>query len=112
MALALKWSGFLLQSGGRPNMKRPDPPRSEPTIAARLRRDILVGVHHPGQWLKQAELIAAYATNQFEVRVALHDLKVRGLLEHVTTKGYRVSQPQPRQRAAPAAARTVTEVAA
>ncbi|MBX3666259.1 MAG: GntR family transcriptional regulator [Burkholderiales bacterium] len=82
------------------------------SIAERLRRDILVGVYQPGQWLKQADLEAAYDANQFEVRMAMHDLRTRGLLEHLPNKGYRVAQPSPRQRAETADIRVILETAA
>lgn len=88
------------------------PAATEPPTTERLRRDILAGVYQPGQWLKQADLEAAYSANQFEVRMAMHELRARGLLEHLPNRGYRVFQPTSRQRRETAGIRVILETAA
>jgi DNA-binding GntR family transcriptional regulator len=55
-----------------------------------LTADLLAGKYSPGEWLKQADLEATYKVNRFEVRIALAELSVRGLLEHLPNRGYRV----------------------
>jgi DNA-binding GntR family transcriptional regulator len=92
--------------------ERMEEPAAGTSTTERLRRDILAGVYQPGQWLKQADLEAAYGVNQFEVRMAMHELRARGLLEHLPNRGYRVFQPTPRQRRQTAAIRVILETAA
>lgn len=55
-----------------------------------LTADLLAGKYSPGEWLKQADLEETYGVNRFEVRIALAELSVRGLLEHLPNRGYRV----------------------
>jgi len=55
-----------------------------------LTADLLAGKYSPGEWLKQADLEETYKVNRFEVRIALAELSVRGLLEHLPNRGYRV----------------------
>lgn len=65
-------------------------PEREARFSEALTADLLAGKYSPGEWLKQADLEAAYNVNRFEVRIALAELSVRGLLEHLPNRGYRV----------------------
>ncbi|MGV3478628.1 MAG: GntR family transcriptional regulator [Sphingobium sp.] len=56
----------------------------------RLRDHILEGRYFPGQWLKQAELEAAYNATRSDVRAALSSLSERGVVEYVKNQGFRV----------------------
>src|SRR5688572_20455692 len=62
----------------------------EASFSVALTADLLAGKYSPGEWLKQADLEATYNVNRFEVRIALAELSVRGLLEHLPNRGYRV----------------------
>src|SRR6266568_4943644 len=62
----------------------------EARFSQALTADLLAGKYSPGEWLKQADLEEAYKVNRFEVRIALAELSVRGLLEHLPNRGYRV----------------------
>lgn len=62
----------------------------ETRFADALTSDLLAGKYSPGEWLKQSDLEATYKANRFEVRIALAELSVRGLLEHLPNRGYRV----------------------
>jgi DNA-binding GntR family transcriptional regulator len=62
----------------------------EKSFSEALTADLLAGKYSPGEWLKQADLEEAYKVNRFEVRIALAELSVRGLLEHLPNRGYRV----------------------
>lgn len=77
-----------------------------------LTSDLLAGKYSPGEWLKQADLEAAYNVNRFEVRIALAELSVRGLLEHLPNRGYRVCNHSHEDREQLYEVRTLLEVAA
>lgn len=77
-----------------------------------LTADLLAGKYSPGEWLKQADLEAAYGVNRFEVRIALAELSVRGLLEHLPNRGYRVCNHSQEDREQLYEVRTLLEVAA
>jgi DNA-binding GntR family transcriptional regulator len=62
----------------------------EARFSGALTADLLAGKYSPGEWLKQADLEETYKVNRFEVRIALAELAVRGLLEHLPNRGYRV----------------------
>ena len=62
----------------------------EARFSEALTADLLAGKYSPGEWLKQADLEATYNVNRFEVRIGLAELSVRGLLEHLPNRGYRV----------------------
>lgn len=62
--------------------------------------------------MKQADLEADYGANRFEVRFALAELHLRGLLEHSPNRGYRVCNHTEEERAQLYEARTLLEVAA
>lgn len=62
----------------------------EARFSETLTADLLAGKYSPGEWLKQADLEETYNVNRFEVRIALAELSVRGLLEHLPNRGYRV----------------------
>ncbi len=65
-------------------------PERETRFSDALTADLLAGKYSPGEWLKQADLESTYDVNRFEVRIALAELSVRGLLEHLPNRGYRV----------------------
>ena len=67
----------------------------KPTFSEALTADLLAGKYSPGEWLKQADLEATYKVNRFEVRIALAELSVKGLLEHLPNRGYRVCKHSP-----------------
>lgn len=77
-----------------------------------LMADLLAGKYSPGEWLKQADLEASYNVNRFEVRIALAELSVRGLLEHLPNRGYRVCNHSDEEREHLYEVRTLLEVAA
>lgn len=77
-----------------------------------LTADLLAGKYSPGEWLKQADLESAYDVNRFEVRIALAELSVRGLLEHLPNRGYRVCNHSHEDREQLYEVRTLLEVAA
>jgi DNA-binding GntR family transcriptional regulator len=92
------------------------PTEAQPEKATRfseaLIADLLAGKYSPGEWLKQADLEAAYNVNRFEVRIALAELSVRGLLEHLPNRGYRVCNHSTEEREHLYEVRTLLEVAA
>lgn len=77
-----------------------------------LRSDLLSGKYSAGEWLKQADLETAYKANRFEVRIALAEFNVQGLLEHIPNRGYRVCQHSDLERDQLYEVRTLLEVAA
>lgn len=85
---------------------------TETTLVARLEADLLAGHFRPGEWLKQADIEAAYSANRFDVRMALLDLKARQLIEHVRNRGFRVISLSEREREELTETRTILESAA
>ncbi|MFT3816466.1 MAG: GntR family transcriptional regulator [Rubrivivax sp.] len=77
-----------------------------------LTADLLAGKYSPGEWLKQSDLEEAYRVNRFEVRIALAELSVRGLLEHLPNRGYRVCKHTPQDWEQLLELRSLLEVAA
>lgn len=86
--------------------------KAETRFSEALTADLLAGKYSPGEWLKQADLEAAYNVNRFEVRIALAELSVRGLLEHLPNRGYRVCNHSHEEREHLYEVRTLLEVAA
>lgn len=84
----------------------------EARFSEALTADLLAGKYSPGEWLKQADLEATYNVNRFEVRIALAELSVRGLLEHLPNRGYRVCNHSNEDREHLYEVRTLLEVAA
>lgn len=84
----------------------------EQSFVNRLRAELLAGKYSPGEWLKQADLEADYGANRFEVRFALAELHLRGLLEHFPNRGYRVCNHTEEERVQLYEARTLLEVSA
>lgn len=93
-------------------MTNPISPEKEETFVDALRADLLAGKYSPGEWLKQADLETGYGANRFEVRFALAELHLRGLLEHFPNRGYRVCNYTEREREELYEVRTLLEVAA
>jgi DNA-binding GntR family transcriptional regulator len=84
----------------------------ETRFSEALTADLLAGKYSPGEWLKQADLESTYNVNRFEVRIALAELSVRGLLEHLPNRGYRVCNHSDEEREQLYEVRTLLEVAA
>ena len=79
------------------------------SVVNQLRTELLAGKYSPGEWLKQADLEADYGANRFEVRFALAELHLRGLLEHFPNRGYRVCNHTEEERVLLYEARTLLE---
>ena len=92
--------------------ERDTPSDKETRFSEALTADLLAGKYSPGEWLKQADLEASYNVNRFEVRIALAELSVRGLLEHLPNRGYRVCNHSHEEREHLYEVRTLLEVAA
>lgn len=90
-------------------ISRPDKPEA---FSVALRADLMSGKYSAGEWLKQADLESTYGANRFEVRIALAELNVQGLLEHIPNRGYRVCQHTDAEREQLYEVRTLLEVAA
>jgi DNA-binding GntR family transcriptional regulator len=96
----------------KPLDSRPRAAAREARFSEVLMADLLAGKYSPGEWLKQADLEASYNVNRFEVRIALAELSVRGLLEHLPNRGYRVCNHSDEEREQLYEVRTLLEVAA
>ncbi len=77
-----------------------------------LTADLLADRYSAGEWLKQADLESQYKANRFEVRIGLAELAVRGLIEHLPNRGYRVADYSHEDREQLYEVRTLLEVAA
>ncbi|QAU35715.1 GntR family transcriptional regulator [Janthinobacterium sp. 17J80-10] len=84
----------------------------EQNFSEALMADLLAGKYSPGEWLKQAELEGNYGANRFEVRIALAELNIRGLIEHLPNRGYRVCNYTDQDREQLYEVRTLIETAA
>lgn len=87
-------------------------PEKTVSFVSQLRTELLAGKYSPGEWLKQADLEADYGANRFEVRFALAELHLSGLLEHYPNRGYRVCNHTEEERGQLYETRTLLEVAA
>jgi DNA-binding GntR family transcriptional regulator len=63
---------------------------SAPQLVETLRKAIITGELMPKQRLVEADLVAEYAASRGNVRVALAELNVEGLVERVQNRGARV----------------------
>lgn len=77
-----------------------------------LGNDVVFGAYPMGARLKLAELQARYGATAFEVRRALAELASRRVVEHVVNAGFRVAQPDRRERVQMKSVRVVLETAA
>jgi len=50
------------------------------------------GGYRTGEWLRQIDLEHRLGANRFEVRTALAELALRGTVEHVRNRGFRVAE--------------------
>ncbi|MFC7739071.1 GntR family transcriptional regulator [Roseomonas sp. GCM10028921] len=50
------------------------------------------GGYRAGEWLRQNELEERLGANRFDVRTALAELALRGTIEHVPNRGFRVAE--------------------
>lgn len=69
--------------------------RGEPKrhLATEIAAAILEGAYRPGEWLRQIDLEEAFSAKRFDVRGALGELAMRGMVTHVANRGYRVVLP-------------------
>jgi len=81
-------------------------------LSREIRSDLFAGKYFPGDWLKQSDVEQRYGANRFEVRMALNELAVRGLLEHMPNRGYRIASQSSIQRDQLYEVRTIMELAA
>ncbi|WP_170182040.1 GntR family transcriptional regulator [Phreatobacter stygius] len=72
-------------TAGRPEQKR--------HLAAEMAAAIRDGAYRPGEWLRQIDLEERFGAKRFDVRSALSELAVRGTVEHVVNRGYRIAVP-------------------
>jgi DNA-binding GntR family transcriptional regulator len=82
------------------------------SLTERLKADIIAGRYRPGEWLKQADIESTYGVNRFEVRISLTELTGRQFTEHVPNRGFRVANPNEREREELYELRTILETAA
>ncbi|MGL4285869.1 MAG: GntR family transcriptional regulator [Phreatobacter sp.] len=62
-------------------------------LAAEMAAAIRDGAYRPGEWLRQIDLEERFGAKRFDVRSALSELAVRGTVEHIVNRGYRVAVP-------------------
>ncbi|WP_424814395.1 GntR family transcriptional regulator [Roseococcus sp. YIM B11640] len=66
-------------------------PRPKRPIALEIAAGIRGGSYRAGEWLRQIDLERSLGANRFEVRTALSELTLRGIVEHVPFRGFRVA---------------------
>lgn len=93
-------------------MQMSDSDPDEMSLVARIEADLIGGNFRPGEWLKQADVEEIYQSNRFDVRMALLDLKVRRLIEHIPNRGFRVINLSEREREDLFETRVILETAA
>jgi DNA-binding GntR family transcriptional regulator len=81
-------------------------------VVTALRNDIVFGAFRPGEWLRQIDLQERYEASRFEIRRALDELQMRGLVEHRLNYGYRVAPANPEERSHVFEVRVILETAA
>lgn len=79
------------------------------TLVDRLRSDILVGTYRPGEWLRQVDLQETYEVTRFQVRRALDDLLLMGLVDYAPNRGYRLVSPSDETRSELTEVRVILE---
>ncbi|MEM7472943.1 MAG: GntR family transcriptional regulator [Pseudomonadota bacterium] len=62
-------------------------------LAARIRRDIILGVHSEGERLSEAQLCATYGVSRTPVRLALRILEREGIILRGEGRGYLIQSP-------------------
>lgn len=67
-------------------------PRAKRHLALEIAVIIRGGGYRAGEWLRQIDLEQRLGANRFEVRTALAELALRGTLEHVPNRGFRVPE--------------------
>lgn len=72
---------------------------SSVSVGAKIRHDIITGIHAPGSKLREAALAEQYAVSRIPVREALRSLEAEGLLESRPYSGSMVA-PSPVEDAA------------
>jgi DNA-binding GntR family transcriptional regulator len=81
-------------------------------LAAEIAAAIRSGAFRPGEWLRQIDLESQFGATRFDVRAALTELALRGSVEHVVNRGYRVATPDPGRLAEMRVIRSLLEVEA
>jgi DNA-binding GntR family transcriptional regulator len=66
--------------------------RTKRPLALEIAVMIRSGGYRPGEWLRQIDLEERLGANRFEVRTALAELALRGTVEHVPNRGFRVTE--------------------
>jgi len=72
-------------------MARPARPKRH--LAAEIAAAIRAGGYRSGEWLRQVDLEERLGATRFDVRAALAELALRGTVEHVPNRGFRVATP-------------------
>ncbi|MDB5416196.1 MAG: GntR family transcriptional regulator [Rubritepida sp.] len=83
-----------------PSRNPPLEPNAAVPTGRRLKRQLSVeiaviirsGGYRTGEWLRQIDLEERLGANRFEVRTALAELALRGTVEHVPNRGFRVAE--------------------
>lgn len=86
--------------------------QSHANLIESITTDIVMGVHQPGQWLKQVDLEKKYNSSRLNVRRALDVLLNKRLVEYLPNRGFRVFEPNPEYSKDVRAVRTLLETAA
>jgi DNA-binding GntR family transcriptional regulator len=92
--------------------KKPKSRKETRHLAAEIAAAIRSGAFRPGEWLRQIDLESQFGANRFDVRTALTELAVRGSVEHIVNRGYRVAAPDPGRLAEMRVIRSLLEVEA
>ncbi|MBR0648127.1 GntR family transcriptional regulator [Roseomonas terrae] len=66
-------------------------PRPKRGLAMEIALLIRQGDYRAGEWLRQIDLEHRLGANRFDVRTALAELALRGTVQHVPNRGFRVS---------------------
>ncbi|HEY4251103.1 MAG TPA: GntR family transcriptional regulator [Roseomonas sp.] len=70
----------------------PHSPHAKRSLALEIAAIIRGGGYRAGEWLRQIDLEQRLGANRFEVRTALAELALRGTVEHVPNRGFRVAE--------------------
>lgn len=81
-------------------------------VARAIEHDIGIGALGAGAWLKQIDLERRYGASRIEIRQALDRLAEKGLVRHLSNRGYRVEDFDAERLRQVMEVRAVLEVAA
>lgn len=68
-------------------------PRPKRQLSLEIAVILRGGGYREGEWLRQIDLAHRLEASRFEVRTALSELVLRGIVEHVPNRGFRVAIP-------------------